>query len=342
MKTRTLALLGGLVSLLAFGAEQASAGPVLDGIRQRAAIRCGVMNPLPGWNLADDKGEWQGFNVDICRSFSAAVFGDGSKVQVQSTTPAVRLTALQTGELDVLVSNVTETLTRDTELGLTFSPVLFYDGQALMVPKKLNVSSVKELDGATICVQPGTTTEMNLADFFRTNNMEFKAVVIENQAEIRRAYTEGRCDAMTDDRTALAAERLAHANPDDHVLLPESLSKEPLAAAVRQGDDQWADIVRWTIYALLEAEELGITQANVDQIAKESKDPRVQRFLGVTPGLGKALGLDEAWAANVIRTVGNYGEIFDRNVGVKSPINLARGANDLWSRGGLHYARAFR
>lgn len=342
MKRTTLAILGCLASVVTLCVETASAGPILDGIRQRGTIRCGVMNPLPAWNYADEKGEWQGFNADVCRSLAAAVFGDPSKAQITTTTPAVRLTALQTGELDVLVANVTETVTRDTELGLTFAPVTFYDGQGIMVKKALNVGSVKDLDGATICVQPGTTTELNLADYFRTNGMKFQAVVIENQAETRRAYNEGRCDAMTDDRTTLASERLAQSNPDDHLILPEALSKEPLAPVVRQGDDQWADIVRWTIYALIEADELGIKKENVESTATSSQDPRVLRFLGATPGLGKALGLDEKWAVNVIKGVGNYGEIYDRNLGDQSEMKLPRGDNDVWTRGGLLYARAFR
>ena len=342
LNSKTLMLLGCLTSLTTLGIGQAAAGTILDGVRQRGMVRCGVINPLPGWNLANEKGEWEGFNVDICRSLAVAVFDVETKAQIQTTTPAVRLTALQTGELDVLVANVTETLTRDTELGLTFGPVTFYDGQALMVSKALGVNSVKDLSGATVCVTPGTTTELNLADFFRSNDMEFKSVVIENQAETRRAYTEGRCDAMTDDRTTLAAERLSQSNPEEHIILPESLSKEPLAPVVRQGDDEWADIMRWTIYALIEAEELGITKDNVDQMAAESKDPRVQRFLGVEPGLGKALGLDEKWAANIIRKVGNYGEIYDRNLGSGSLMKMTRGDNDLWTRDGLLYARAFR
>ncbi|WP_433850715.1 amino acid ABC transporter substrate-binding protein [Brucella pseudogrignonensis] len=342
MNRNMMALLASFVTLTAATVDVASAGAILDGIRQRGQIRCGVMNPLPAWNYADAKGEWQGFNADVCRALAVAVFNDPSKAQITTTTPAVRLTALQTGELDVLVANVTETLTRDTELGLTFAPVIFYDGQGIMVRKDLNVNSAKELDGATVCVSPGTTTELNLADYFRSNGLKFQTVVIENQAETRRAFTEGRCDALTDDRTTLASQRLALNDPENYIVLPEALSKEPLAPVTRQGDDQWADIVRWTIYSLIEAEELDIRKDNVEAVAEKSADPRVQRFLGVTPGLGKALGLDEKWAANVIKNVGNYGELYDQHLGEKSPMKLPRAANDLWSKGGQLYSRAFR
>jgi general L-amino acid transport system substrate-binding protein len=257
-------------------------------------------------------------------------------------TAQQRFTALQSGEVDLLSRNTTWTLLRDSDLGLNFAAVVFYDGQGFMVPKKLGVKSAKELNGATVCVQPGTTTELNLADYFRANKMQFKPVVIEKLDEVENAFFSGRCDAYTTDRSGLAATRAARApNPDDYVILPEVISKEPLAPAVRQGDDQWNDIVRWVIYALFEAEEKNITAKNVDDMAK-SDDPTIKRLLGVTPGMGKALGVDEKWAYNAIKAVGNYGEIFERNVGEGSPLRLDRGPNNLWTHGGLIYAMPIR
>ncbi|HXH03166.1 MAG TPA: amino acid ABC transporter substrate-binding protein [Candidatus Competibacteraceae bacterium] len=319
---------------------QAYAGQTLDAIKQRGTIKCGVNDGLPGFSNPDSKGEWSGLDVDVCRAIAAVLFGDSKKVQFIPLNAQQRFTALQSGEIDVLSRNTTWTQTRDTTLGLNFAPVTFYDGQGFMVPKSLGVKSAKELSGATVCVQPGTTTELNLADYFRANKMEFKPVVIEKFDELNNAFFAGRCDVNTTDRSGLAAIRTQLAkNPDDYVILPEAISKEPLAPVVRHGDDEWFDIVKWTVYALIEAEEQGITSQNVDEKLK-STDPNVQRLLGVTPGMGKNLGLDEKWAYNMIKQVGNYGEIYERNVG--KPLGLARGLNALWKDGGLMYAMPIR
>jgi general L-amino acid transport system substrate-binding protein len=291
--------------------------------------------------MPDPKGEWKGLDVDTAKAIAAAVFGDATKVKYIPLTAVQRLPALQSKEVDVLCRNTTATLTRETVNGLNFVHPNYYDGQGFLIPKKLGVKSAKELKGATVCVLPGTTTEMNAADFFRKNGMPWKPVVIENNAELNKAFFAGRCDSLTSDASQLAAIRSVAPNPVDYIILPEIISKEPLTPAVRHGDDQWYDIVNWTIMALIEAEELDITSANVDEMLK-SKDPQVQRFLGVSPGFGKALGLDEKWAYNIIKQVGNYGEIFDRTVGLKTPLGLERGLNDLWTRGGLMYAIPLR
>jgi general L-amino acid transport system substrate-binding protein len=320
----------------------AQAGPTFDKVKQAGQIVCGVNTGLAGFAQPDNQGRYTGLDVDICKALAAAIFGDVDKVKYVPLTAQQRFTALQSGEVDLLSRNTTWTLLRDTDLGLNFTAVVFYDGQGFMVPKKLGVKSAKELNGATVCVQPGTTTELNLADYFRANKMQFKPVVIEKLDEVENAFFSGRCDAYTTDRSGLAATRAARApKPDDYVILPEVISKEPLAPAVRQGDDQWNDIVRWTIYALFEAEEKGVTSKNVDEMTK-SDDPTIKRLLGVTPGMGKALGVDEKWAYNAIKAVGNYGEIFERNVGEGSPLKLDRGPNNLWTQGGLIYAMPIR
>src|SRR6266852_5120342 len=322
------------------GAVQA--GPTLDKVKQAGQISCGVPTGIAGFAAPDSQGRWAGFDVDICRALSAAIFGVADKVKYVPLTAQQRFTALQSGEVDILSNNTTDTLQRDTALGLNFAPVVFYDGQGFMVAKKLGVKAAKELNGATICVAPGTTTELNLADYFRANKMEFKPVVIEKIDELYAAFFSGRCDVMTGDASALAANRTGRAsNPDDYVILPERISKEPLAPVVRHGDEQWFDIVDWAIYALIEAEEKGITQKNVDDMLK-TDDPGIKRMLGVTPGLGKALGLDEKWAYNAIKGVGNYGEIFDKHLGLTSPLKLERGYNNLWTKGGLIYAMPIR
>jgi general L-amino acid transport system substrate-binding protein len=269
------------------------------------------------------------------------VFGDASKVKFLALTAVQRLPALQSKEIDVLCRNTTQTLTRETVNGLNFCHVNFYDGQGFLISKKLGVKSAMELEGATVCVLPGTTTEMNAADFFRRNKMQWKPVVIEQTAELNKAFFAGRCDVLTSDASQLAAQRSVSPNPDEYIILPEIISKEPLAPVVRHGDDQWYDIVNWVVMALLQAEEFGITSKNVDEMLK-SKDPQIQRFLGVTPGMGKALGLDERWAYNIIKQVGNYAEIFDRNVGPNTPLKLERGLNALWNNGGIQYPAAFR
>jgi general L-amino acid transport system substrate-binding protein len=336
-----------LGALAAFGiglclTGAAQAGPALDKIKQAGLIVCGVNTGLAGFAQPDNQGRYTGLDVDICKALAAALFGDIGKVKYVPLTAQQRFTALQSGEVDLLSRNTTWTLLRDSDLGLNFTAVVFYDGQGFMVPKKLGVKSAKELKGATICVQPGTTTELNLADYFRANKMEFRPVVIEKLDEAENAFFSGRCDAYTTDRSGLAATRAARAaNPDDYVILPEVISKEPLAPVVRQGDDQWNDLVRWVIYALFEAEEKGVTSKNVDEMTK-SDDPTIKRLLGVTPGMGKALGVDEKWAYNAIKAVGNYGEMFERNVGEGSPLKLDRGPNNLWTQGGLIYGMPIR
>jgi general L-amino acid transport system substrate-binding protein len=320
----------------------AQAGPTLDKVKQAGQISCGVPTGIAGFAAPDSQGRWAGFDVDICRALSAAIFGAADKVKYVPLTAQQRFTALQSGEVDILSNNTTDTLQRDTALGLNFAPVVFYDGQGFMVPKKLGVKSSKELNGATICVQPGTTTELNLADYFRANKMEFKPVVIEKRDEALNAFFSGRCDVYTGDSSALNADRLSQApTPDDYLILPERISKEPLAPVVRHGDEEWSDIVRWVVYALIEGEEKGITQKNVDDMLK-SEDPNIKRMLGVTPGMGKALGLDEKWAYNAIKLVGNYGEIFDRTLGKDTELKFDRGLNNLWTKGGLLYAMPIR
>src|SRR5246127_356735 len=320
----------------------AQAGPTLDKVKQKGQISCGVPTGIAGFAAPDNQGRWSGFDIDICRALSAAIFGVADKVKYVPLTAQQRFTALQSGEVDLLSNNTTNTLQRDTALGLNFAPVVFYDGQGFMVPKKLGVKSAKELNGATICVAPGTTTELNLADYFRSNKMDFKPVVIEKVDELYAAFFSGRCDVITGDASGLAAQRIGRAsNPDDYVVLPDRISKEPLAPVVRHGDDEWNDIVRWVVYALIEAEEKGVTQKNVDAMLK-NEDPGLKRMLGVTPGMGKALGLDEKWAYNEIKLVGNYGEIFDRTLGKDTELKFERGLNNLWTKGGLLYAMPIR
>ena len=335
--------IGTLAVAIGFGwGSPAQAGPTFDKIKQAGTLVCGVNTGLAGFAQPDSQGRYAGLDVDICKAISAALFGDPGKVKYVPLTAQQRFTALQSGEVDILSRNTTWTLQRDTELGLNFGPVVYYDGQGFMVTKKLNVKSAKELNGATICVQPGTTTELNLADYFRANNMTFKPLVIEKLDEVVGAYFSGRCDAYTTDRSGLASTRSARApNPEEQIILPEVISKEPLAPAVRQGDDQWNDVVRWVVFALIDAEEKGITAKNVDEMTK-SENPDVKRMLGVTPGTGKALGLDEKWAFNAIKAVGNYGEIFERHVGKDSPLKLDRGLNNVWTKGGLLYAIPIR
>jgi len=341
---RTFGLRGFAIALtIAVGTTApALAGPTLDKIKQAGAVTCGVPTGVPGFAQPDNQGKYAGFDVDICRAFSAAIFGNPDKVKYVPLTAQQRFTALQSGEVDVLSNNTTWTLQRDTQLGFNFGPVVFYDGQGFLVPKKLGVKTGKDLNGATICVQPGTTTELNLADYFRGNKMDFKPVVIEKIDEVYAAFFSGRCDVMTGDSSALAAQRVGRApNPDDYVVLPERISKEPLAPVVRHGDEEWHDIVDWVVYAMMEAEEKGITQKNVDEMAK-SDAPDIKRMLGTTPGMGKALNLDEKWAYNAIKLVGNYGEIFDKHLGLGSPLKLERGYNNLWTKGGLIYAMPIR
>jgi general L-amino acid transport system substrate-binding protein len=332
------AIAAGLVGV----AGTAQAGKDLDAVKARGQLICGVSTGVAGFASADSQGKWTGIDVDVCRAVSAAIFGDSEKVKYVPTTAQQRFTALQSGEVDLLSRTTTYTLTRDTALGFDFTGVNYYDGQGFMVNKKLGVKSAKELNGATVCVQPGTTTELNLADYFRTNKMTFKPVVIEKIEEVRAAFFAGRCDVFTTDASGLYATRAANApTPDDYIILPEIISKEPLGPVVRHGDNQFADIVRWSLYAMIEAEEYGITSKNVDEMLK-SENPSIKRILGVTPGMGKALGVDEKWVYNIVKQVGNYGESFDRNVGMGSPLKIARGQNALWTQGGLQYAPPIR
>jgi general L-amino acid transport system substrate-binding protein len=343
MYKHSLAAVAGLAAVFASGS--AMAGKDLDAIKARGNLICGVPTGTAGFGMADSQGKWVGLDVDVCRAVAAAIFGDAEKVKYTPLTAQQRFTALQSGEVDILSNNTTATLTRDTALGLDFTPITYYDGQGFMVNKKLGVKSAKELNGATVCVAPGTTTELNLADYFRANKMQFKPVVIEKVEEIRAAFFSGRCDVYTTDASGLYSTRAANvpppAKPEDFIILPEIISKEPLAPAVRHGDQQFADIVRWTQYAMLEAEEYGISSKTVDDMLK-SDNPTIKRILGVTPGMGKALGVDEKWVYNIVKQVGNYGESFDRNVGMGSPLKIDRGLNKLWTQGGLQYAEPIR
>jgi general L-amino acid transport system substrate-binding protein len=319
-----------------------SMGNTLEEIRKADIIKCGVNTGLPGFSEADSKGEWRGLDVDFCRALAAAVLGDSSKVKYIPLTAKERFTALQSGEIDVLSRNTTNTETRDSALGINFAGVIYYDGQGFMVPRALGVKSAKELDGATVCIQAGTTTELNLADYFRANGMKFKAITFDTNDQVNKAYEAGRCDVVTTDASGLYAQRTKMKDPEKHVILPEIISKEPLAPAVRHGDDQWFDIVKWTRNALLTAEEKGITMANVDEAKKLSTDPETRRLLGVEGEICKNLGLDEGCFYRAIRQVGNYGEIFERNVGVKTPLKIERGLNALWNKGGIQYSPPFR
>jgi general L-amino acid transport system substrate-binding protein len=318
----------------------AQAGKTLDAIKSKGTLKCGVSTGLAGFSLANSQGQYTGLDADFCKALAAAVLGDASKVAFVPLSAQQRFTALQSGEIDLLSRNTTWTLTRDASLGLVFAGVTFYDGQGFMVPKNLAVKSAKELDGAEVCVQTGTTTELNLADYFRANSMSFKPVVFESLEESKTAFFNGRCQVYTTDRSGLASIRTADApNPDDYVILPETISKEPLGPVVRRGDDEWFTIVKWMVYGLIDAEEKGITSQNVDEM-KSSKDPDVQRLLGVSGDIGAQLGLDNDWAVRAIKAVGNYGELYARNV---LPIGLPReGANALWTQGGLMYAIPLR
>ncbi|UCG14511.1 MAG: amino acid ABC transporter substrate-binding protein [Deltaproteobacteria bacterium] len=340
MKLFKLCVVAFAVVLIAT-AGVAVAGETLNAVKARGEIIAGVNGSVFGFSMPDEKGTWRGLDVDTARAIAAAVFGDADKVKFVPLTAVQRLPALQAKEIDVLCRNTTQTLTRETANGLNFVQVNFYDGQGFLVPKKLNLKSAKELDGATVCVLPGTTTELNVADFFRANDMKWKPVVIEQTAELSKAFFAGRCDILTSDVSQLAAHRAVAPNPADYMLLPMVISKEPLAPVVRHGDDQWYDIVNWTVMALIQAEELRINSNNV-QIQLKSKNPRVQRFLGVIPGLGKSLGLDDKWAYNIVKQVGNYSEIYERNVGQNTALGLPRALNAQWYEGGLMYAAPFR
>jgi general L-amino acid transport system substrate-binding protein len=354
LKSFSRLALGALVAAGAMATAPAYAGKTIDTIKQRGQMVCGVNPGLAGFSIADSQGNWSGLDVDICRAVAAALLSDATKIKWTPLSAQQRFTALQSGEIDMLSRNSTWTLTRDASLGLHFAGITYYDGQGFMVPLKREdpktkkmvpapkITSAKQLKGATVCVQSGTTTEKNLTDYSKANNLNIKPVVFETQEATNKAYFAGRCQAYTTDASGLASIRNKEAaSPDDHLILPELISKEPLGPAVRRGDDEFFAIVKWTVYALLEAEENGITQANVDQM-KSSTDPVVQRLLGTSEDTGKLLGLDKDWAYRAIKAVGNYGEIFERNVGPKSALKLPRGANNQWNKGGLMYAPPVR
>jgi general L-amino acid transport system substrate-binding protein len=336
------AALGAVLAVGALCTLPAHAGKTLDAIKARGQLVCGVNPSLPGFAAADSQGNWTGLDVDICKAVAATVTGDANKVKWTPLNASQRFAVLQSGEIDMLSRNTTWTLTRDASLGLHFTGVTYYDGQGFMVPKKTKVTSAKQLKGATVCVQSGTTTEKNLNDYSKAMKLNMKPVVFDTQEATNKAYFSGRCQAYTTDASGLASVRNKEAtNPDDHLILPELISKEPLGPSVRRGDDEFFAIVKWVVFALIEAEEYGITQANVDQM-KSSTDPVVQRILGTSEDTGKLLGLDKDWAYRAIKAVGNYGEIFERNVGPKTTLKLPRGANNLWNKGGLMYAPPVR
>jgi general L-amino acid transport system substrate-binding protein len=327
-------------TVLAFG-TQAAWAQTLNAIKDRGQLICGANGTLAGFGLPDPQGNWTGFDVDFCRAIAAAIFNDPSKIKFVPLTAKDRFTALQSGEVDVLSRNTTWTLSRDTSLGLDFAAVTYYDGQGFMVRKSLKVTSALELNDAAVCVQQGTTTELNLADYFRANHMGLKTVTFATGDEALKAYESGRCDTYTTDSSGLYGERLKLAEPAEHLVLPEIISKEPLSPAVRHGDSQWTDIVRWTHFAMVDAEELGVSKANVDEKMK-SDDPETRRMLGAEGQYGEALGLTNDWVYRIIKHVGNYGEVFERTVGQGSPLKIVRGLNALWTKGGLQYGPPFR
>ncbi len=335
--------LAAVAAALACVSAPALAGKTLDAIKSRGQLVCGVNTGLAGFSQADSAGNWSGLDVDFCRAIAASVLGDASKVKWVPLVAQQRFAALQSGEIDILSRNTTWTLTRDASLGLNFTGVTYYDGQGFMVPVKNKMKSAKQLKGATVCVQSGTTTEKNLTDYSKANGLNIKPVVFEKLEATNAAYFSGRCQAYTTDASGLASIRNKEAkNPAEHVILPELISKEPLGPAVRRGDDEFFAIAKWVVFGLIEAEEYGVTQSNVDAMARDSKDPVVGRLLGTTEDTGKLLGLDKDWLARAIKATGNYGEIFERNVGPKSPLALPRGSNNLWSKGGLIYAPPVR
>ena len=328
--------------MLAVGLAGGSQAGTLEDVQARGVLNCVVSTGVAGFAYPDDAGKWHGFDIDFCRATAAAVLGDPDAIKAVTSTGKTRFTKLNAGEGDVLWRNTTITFSRDVGVKLRFHGVNYYDGQGFMVPKSLGVSSAKELDGASVCIQTGTTTELNLADYFHSNGMKYEAVTIETNNEARQNYLAGRCDVYTTDASGLAATRSTFTDPENHVVLPEIISKEPLGPATRHGDDQWSDIVTWVLNATVTAEEKGVTSANVDDMRANSKDPEVLRLLGVEGNQGAELGLSADWAYNIIKSVGNYGEIFERNIGVNTPIGLARGLNALWTDGGLQYSPPFR
>lgn len=339
MRKITWALVATVVSLvISAGFAQAS---TKEEVQKRGELQCGVSTGLPGFSIADEKGVWTGIDVDVCKAIAAATLGDATKIKYVPLNAKERFTALQSGEIDALVRGTTWTLTRDSSLGLNFTGVNYYDGQGFLVSKKLGVKSALELDGAAVCIQSGTTSELNLADYFKENSMTYKAVVFDTHDATATAFDNGRCDVLTSDQSQLYGLRTHLAKPEDAEVLPEVISKEPLGPVVRQGDDAWFNVVKWSLNAMIEAEELGVTQANVDSM-KSSKSPAIRRLLGLEGIAGKGLGLNDDWAYQIIKQVGNYGEIFKRNVGADSPLKIERGLNALWSKGGIMYAPPVR
>jgi len=330
-----------LLALASIAFAQGVSAQTLKAVKDRGILNCGANGTLAGFGLPDAQGKWTGLDVDVCRAIAAAIFNDAEKVKFVPLSAKDRFTALQSGEVDVLVRNTTWTSSRDTSLGLNFTGVNYYDGQGFIVRKSLKVNSALELNGASVCVQQGTTTELNLADYFRAHNMQLKSVTFATANEAVKAYDAGRCDSYTTDASGLYAERLRLANPNDHIILPEIISKEPLGPAVRHGDDQWFDIVKWVLFAMMDAEELGLTQKNIDDALK-STNPEIKRFVGTEGNYGEQLGLTKDWAVRIIKLVGNYGESFERNVGTGSPLKIDRGLNRLWTKGGIQYAPPVR
>lgn len=339
MRARVAGIAAAAVLAVA-GQASAQTGPdTVAAIRARGQLICGVAVNSAGFALPDSRGEMRGLDADTCRAVAAAILGDATKVRFVPSTTVQRFPMLQSGEIDILVRNTTWSMARETQLGLAFAGINFYDGQGFMVRRIAGVTSARGLDGATVCVQPGTTTELNLTDYFRTNNMRFTPVVIENVEEIRSAFISGRCDAYTNDASSLASFRATQQNPNDFVLLPEIISKEPLGPTVRKGDWRFFDIVRWSLFAQIAAEELGVNSGNVEEIARTTTNPDIQRLVGRTGDLGRSMGVENDWAVRIIRQVGNYGEMYERNI---TPIGIPRGVNNLWNRGGLHYAPPIR
>ena len=320
----------------------AQAGSTLDAVQKKGFVQCGISDGLPGFSYADAKGNYLGLDVDVCRAVAAAVFGDASKVKFSPLTAKERFTALQSGEVDILSRNSTWTSSRDAAMGISFTGVTYYDGQGFLVNKKLGVTSAKELDGATVCIQAGTTTELNLSDYFRANGLKYTPITYDTSDESAKSVEAGRCDVLTSDQSQLYAQRIKLAAPSEYVVLPEVISKEPLGPAVRQGDDEWFKIVRWTLFAMLNGEELGIDSQNVVETAKTTKNPDIARLLGSEGEFGKDLKLPKDWAVQIIKQVGNYAEVFNRNVGAGSELKIDRGLNALWNKGGVQYAPPVR
>ena len=331
-----------VVLSMGFLPHKANADNTLEAVKKKGFVQCGVNRGLPGFSNPDATGNWTGLDVDFCRAVAVAVFADDTRIKYTPLTAKERFVALQSGEIDILSRNTTWTLSRDGGLGLNFVGILYYDGQGFMVPKVLGIRSARELDGAVVCVLTGTTTAMNLGDYFRANKMNYKPAVFDNSEEVAMAYDAGRCDVLTTDQSQLYAQRLRLKSPTKHVVLPEIISKEPLGPVVRQGDDAWFNVVKWTLFAMINAEELGISSLNIDQMKASTNDPSSQRLLGLSGDMGKKLGLSNDWAYNIIKQVGSYSEIFERNVGKGSKLNIARGINALWNKGGLQYAPPMR